>query len=131
LAYYAYSRLQAGLGAGPWTAIAGVSPANVDRAVEGVLQEARRLREERVPQDELADSQSYLTGLMPLRLETNEGIVSTLLDIERHELGLDYLLHHADLVNSVSVDEIQQVAQKYLDPELYAVAIAGPTQAGG
>ena len=131
LAYYAYSRLQAGLGAGPWTAIAGVSPANVDRAVEGVLQEARRLREERVPHDELADSQSYLTGLMPLRLETNEGIMSTLLDIERHELGLDYLLHHADLVNSVTVSDIQNVAQKYLDPELYAVAVAGPTQAGG
>ena len=131
LAYYAYSRLQAGLGAGPWTAIAGVSPDNVDRAVEGVLQEARRLRDEAIPQNELADSQSYLTGLMPLRLETNEGIASTLLDIERHELGLDYLLHHADLVNSVSVDDVREMAQKYFDPEVYALAVAGPAQAGG
>ncbi len=131
LAYYAYSRLQAGLGAGPWTAVAGVDPANVERAVEGVLQEARRLRDEPVPQDELSDSQSYLTGLMPLRLETNEGIMTTLLDIERHELGLDYLLRHADLVNSVSVDDIQEMAQAYLDPDIYALAVAGPVQAGG
>jgi zinc protease len=131
LAYYAYSRLQAGLGAGPWTAVAGVDPANVERAVEGVLHEARRLRDEPVPQDELTDSQSYLTGLMPLRLETNEGIMTTLLDIERHELGLDYLLRHADLVNSVSVEDIQEVAQAYLDPDIYALAVAGPVQAGG
>jgi zinc protease len=131
LAYYAYSRLQAGLGAGPWTAVAGVDPANVERAVEGVLHEARRLRDEPVPQDELTDSQSYLTGLMPLRLETNEGIMTTLLDIERHELGLDYLLCHADLVNSVSVEDIQEVAQAYLDPDIYALAVAGPVQAGG
>jgi len=131
LAYYAYSRLQAGLGAGPWTAIAGVSPANVDRTVESILQEVRRLRNEPVPRDEIADSQSYLTGLMPLRLETNEGIMTTLLDIERHELGLDYLLHYADLVNSVRAGDIQEMARKYLDPEIYALAVAGPAQASG
>ena len=131
LAYYAYSRLQAGLGAGPWTAVAGVDPDNVDRAVEAMLDEARRLRDEPVPQSELADCQSYLTGLMPLRLETNEGIIAALLDIERHELGLGYLLHHADLVNSVSVEDVQEMAQKYLDPDVYALSIAGPAQAGG
>ena len=126
LAYYAYSQLQAGLGAGPWAAIAGVNPANVERAVQGILDEARRLRDEPVPQDELADSQAYLTGTMPIRLETNEGVVSALLDIERHGLGLDYLLHHAHLVNSVTVEQIQETAQKYLDPDCYALAIAGP-----
>ena len=131
LAYYAYSRLQAGLGAGPWAAVAGVNPANVERTVEGILHEARRLRDEPVPQDELSDSQSYLTGSMPLRLETNEGVVGALLDIERHELGLDYLLRYTDLVNSVSVGHILETAQKYLDPDVYALAIAGPAQAGG
>jgi zinc protease len=126
LAYHASSSLQAGLGAGPWAAVAGINPANVERAVEGILDEARRLRDEPVPQDELADSQAYLTGSMPLRLETNEGVVGTLLDIERHELGLDYLLRYTDLVNSVSVDHIQEMAQKYLDPDVYALAVAGP-----
>ncbi|MFO7698304.1 MAG: pitrilysin family protein [Anaerolineae bacterium] len=130
LAYYAYSRLQAGLGAGPWTAVAGVNPANVERAVEGILDEARRLRDEPLPQDELADSQSYLTGTMPLRLETNEGVLNALLDIERHELGLDYLLRYTGLVQAVTVDHIQEIAQKYLNPDVYALAVAGPERAG-
>ena len=130
LAYYAYSRLQAGLGAGPWAAVAGVNPANIERTVQSILDEARRLRDESVPQDELADSQAYLTGIMPLRLETNEGVVSTLLDIERHRLGLDFLLRYGDLVNSVTVEEIRETAQKYLHPDKYALAIAGPAPQG-
>jgi zinc protease len=126
LAYYVYSQLEAGLGAGPWQAIAGVNPDNVDRAIDGILGEVRRLRDEPVPADELADSQSFLTGSMPLRLETNEGIANTLLSIERHDLGFDYLLHYNDLVNAVTVEDIQKVTQRIMNPERYALAIAGP-----
>jgi zinc protease len=126
LAYYVYSRLEAGLGEGPWQAIAGVNPDNVERTIDGILYEVRRLRDEPVPGDELADSQAFLTGSMPLRLETNEGIGNTLLSIERHGLGFDYLLHYADLVNAVTVEDIQEVTQRIMDPEAYALAVAGP-----
>ena len=54
----------------------------------------RRLRDEPVPAEELADSQAFLTGSMPLRLETNEGVAATLLDMERYDLGADYLLRY-------------------------------------
>jgi zinc protease len=126
LAYYVYSQLEAGLGAGPWLAIAGVNPDSVERAVDGILHEVRRLRDEPLPPGDLADSQSFLTGSMPLRLETNEGIASTLLDMERYNLGFDYLLRFADLVNAVTVEDIQQTARTYLKPDAYALAVAGP-----
>lgn len=126
LAYYAYSRLEAGLGAGPWLAIAGVNPANVGRAIDAILHEVQRLRDEPVPEDELADSQAYLTGSMPLHLETNEGISATLLQMERHELGLDYLQRYEGLVRAITAQDVQKVARTYLDPEVYALAVAGP-----
>ena len=126
LAYYVYSRLEAGLGAGPWAAVAGVSPANVQRVVDGIRGEVRRLRQEPVSAEDLANSQLSLTGSLPLRLETNEGVAGVLLDMERYGLGLDYLQRYAGLVNAVTVPEIQQVAQKYLDPDQYALAVAGP-----
>ena len=126
LAYYVFSRVEAGLGAGPWLATAGVNPANVERAIDGILSEVRRLRDEPVPADELADSQAYLTGIMPLQLETNEGVANQLLNMERHGLGLDYLLHYGDLVKAVTVRDLQEMAGKYLDPETYVLAVAGP-----
>ena len=126
LAYYVYSHLDAGLGAGPWVAVAGVNPAHVERTIDGILHEVRRLRDEPVTAEELVDSQSYLTGSLPLRLETNEGIAGSLLEIERYALGLDHLQRYADLIWAVSVPDVQAVARRYLDPELYCLAVAGP-----
>jgi zinc protease len=128
LAYYVYSRLEAGLGAGPWFTVAGVNPAHVQQAIDGIRGEVRRLREELVPAEELADSQSFLTGSMPLRLETNEGLASTILSMERYQLGLDYLLHYADMVRAVDGQDVRDVANQYLDPDVYALATAGPEE---
>jgi len=44
-----------------------------------------------------------------------------------YDLGLDYLLRYRDLINDVSVEQIQTVAASYLRPEIHAVAIAGPS----
>lgn len=126
LAYYVYSQLEAGLGVGPWAVIAGVNPANVEPTIQGVLAQVRRLRDEPVPTEDLADSQSFLTGSMPLRLETNEGVGAALLTIERYGLGLDYLQRFSDLVRAVTVHDVQAMALKYLDPDRYVLAVAGP-----
>lgn len=126
MAYYAYSRLNADREPGTWAAIAGVNPANVNRAVDAMLDEVRRLRDEPVPADELADCKRYLIGSLPLHLETNDGVASTLVDIEWHGLGLDYLERYAGIINSLTADQVQAAAQKYLDPAAYVLAVAGP-----
>jgi len=132
LAYYVYSHLEAGQGQGSWAVVAGVDPANVERTVESICLEVRRLRDEPVLAEELADSQSYLTGSMPLRLETNEGVARTLLDMECYGLGFDYLQRFPGLVNAVTMEDLREMAHKYLDPDTYVLAVAGPAdQVGG
>jgi zinc protease len=126
LAYYAYSGLEAGLGRGPWSVRAGVNPTNVDRAIESILAEIVRLQHEPVTDQELEDGQDYLTGSLPLRLETNEGIAGMLLDMDLYQLGDDYIMRYPDLVRAVTKEHIQAAALKYLDPEHYAIAIVGP-----
>jgi zinc protease len=106
--------------------VAGVNPANVDRALELVLTELRTLREAPVPEEELNDSRSYLTGSLPLRLETNEGVAQALINIERYDLGMDYLQQYAEMIAGVTPDQVQAVAQRWIDPEHYALAIAEP-----
>ncbi len=126
LAYYVYSSLDGGIGPGPWRVIAGVNPANVARAIDLSLDEIRRLREEPVPEEELNDSKAYLTGSLPLRLETNEGVARALINIERHGLGLDYLQRYREQISSITAAEVQAAVQRWLDPENFAVATAGP-----
>ena len=98
LAYYSYSRVEGGVGPGPWSLVAGVNPANVERAVEAMRAEIRRIRDKAVGSKELADNKAFVTGTLPLRLETNDGVAGTLLDMEFHGLGLDYLERYKDMI---------------------------------
>jgi zinc protease len=82
--------------------------------------------EELVDEDELRDSQAYLTGSMPLQLETNQGVASTILSMERYDLGLDYLQRYRELINRLTPERVRMVARRWLDPDAYALAIAGP-----
>ncbi len=126
MAYYAYSRLAANKQSGLWLASAGVNPANIERAIRAMLEEVERLANERVPADELEDCKRYLTGSLPLQLETNDGVASILADIEWHGLGLDYVQRYCDIINGLTADDVLEVAQKYLAADKYALAVAGP-----
>jgi zinc protease len=126
LAYYSYSRVDGGAGPGPWSVIAGVNPNNVEWAVASIRAEVRRICEEPVSAEELADNKAFITGSLPLRLETNEGVARYILDMERYGLGLDYLQRYNALINAVAIEQVQAVAQRWLDPDAYALAVAGP-----
>jgi zinc protease len=126
LAYYSFSRVAGGPGPGPWHVIAGVNPVNVEPAIAGIRAEIRRICEEPVGQDELEDNKAFITGSLPLRLETNEGVARAILDMERYSLGLDYLQRYAGLIETITAEQVQAVAQRWLDPDAYALSIAGP-----
>lgn len=126
LAYYAFSSLDAGRDAGVWLAGAGVNPADLDRAVASMLVELERMALAPVTTEELADSKAYLTGVVPLTLETNDGLASTLLSMEWNGLGLDFLGRYPAIINAITIDDVQRVAQTYLRPEALAVVTAGP-----
>ena len=127
LAYYAGSSLSGGLGPGPWEISAGVSPAQADQATELILQEIRHFTSEPVSEEELADSAANYIGRLPISLESNAGVASALVNLERHQLGLDYYLRYPDLIRSITREQILNAAQQYLNPECLAIAIAGPS----
>jgi len=126
LAYYAYSSLSAGLGPGSWEVSAGVNPQNVKKASELILDELKRFVQEGVTADELADTKANFVGRLPLSLESNGGVANALLNIERHQLGLDYYHRYADLVNEVTAEDVLTTARKFIDPDKLVIAAAGP-----
>lgn len=126
LAYYAFSRLQGGLGPSPWYASTGVSPNKVDQAIRSILQEIERIRTEPIAEDELTDCQAFRTGSLPVSLETNGGMASVFTDMELYDLGLDYLQQLTDKLMAMTPESVQAAAQKYLDAEQVAIAVAGP-----
>lgn len=126
LAYYAYSSLSAGVGPGEWYVSAGINPSNVEKAANLITQELKRYVDEGVTTEELSDSQANFVGRLPLSLESNGGVAGALLNIERFDLGMDYYRQYPDLVRTVTLDDVRETAQKYIDPERLVIATAGP-----
>lgn len=126
LAYYAYSSLHAGTGPGSWEVIAGVNPANVGKALGLIEKELIRFVKSGVTKEELSDSQAHYVGRLPLSLESNSGVISAILNIHRHQLGMDYYQRYESLIRSVTRDDVVAVARKYIDPERLVIATAGP-----
>ena len=71
-----------------------------------------------------------MIGSLPLHLETNSGVLSVILDIELYNLGLDYLQRYPKMMNEITPEQIQAVAQEYLNPDEYILSVAGPERVG-
>jgi zinc protease len=94
-----------------------------DQAIAAAVAQIRRIREQPVGDQDLKDAKAYLTGSYPLHLDTSRKVVGTLGSIEYYGLGLDYVDRYPALINAVTVADVQRVAQKYLDPGKYALAV--------
>jgi len=126
LAYYAYSRLEAGQGPGTWHITIGVAPEDVELAIEKARKEIQRIISEPLSAEDLADNQSYFSGRLPLRLESSTGLASAIHAMARFDLGLDYLMNYHDEIYSLSREDLLATAQHYLNPDALVIAIAGP-----
>ncbi|HLG50550.1 MAG TPA: pitrilysin family protein [Chloroflexota bacterium] len=128
LAYYVYSDLEATIGPGPWEVRAGVNPVNVERAIESIIAEVERIRTQPVDEGELADAKSYLTGILPLSLETNAGVARVLETIEMYDLGLDYLDRYPGIINSLTREQILDAAARHFSTDRLVIVTAGPAR---
>jgi zinc protease len=126
MAYYVFSGLEANLMPGPLVIRAGVSAANVQKAVASIDAELRKLMAEPPSAQEITESKQYLIGSMPRTLETNTGIATYLQTAEMFGLGLDYDLKMPALLQAVTVEQVHEVARRSLNPDRATVVVAGP-----
>jgi len=132
LVYGVYSSFAAGIGAGPLSIRAGTNPANADRAVASILDQVRRMAEEGPTDAEMEDAKDYLTGVFPVRLETNAGVAGQLLSAELYGLGLDYIERYTSIVRGVTREAAAAAARAYLKPKSgYALVVAGSVPTAG
>ena len=94
-------------------------------ALKEFFYEFERIRREEIPEQELIDAKSYLTGVFPLRLETQEGLTNQVLSIEINDLPKDYLQTYCDNINAVTLENVQAMAQKYLKLDEMAIVVVG------
>ncbi len=130
MAYYVSSSFDPNVVEGPLVIRAGVSAANVDRAIRSIDDEIERLLRDGLTEKELDESRRYLIGAMPRALETNAAIANFLQTSAFFDLGLDYDVRLPDRLRAVTLESAHTAARRVLATDRATVVVAGPYDGG-
>jgi len=126
--YGAQSHFTQRVGPGPFITRTAVATEVAGAAVEQLLFEMRRIREERVSREELEDTQNYLIGVNPYTLQTIGDLAKRLENIAIFELPLDYYESYPGCLADITREDILETARRHLDPDHSAIIAVGPAE---
>jgi predicted Zn-dependent peptidase len=104
---------------------AGVDPKKLAPTVEAVLEELDRLKEH-IPEEEATKSREFIKGRLQLRTEDTRAVASWL---GGQELLRDRILTFddvVDIIDKVTVDDMQRVARDVFQRDKMNLAVVGP-----
>ncbi|HEV7375613.1 MAG TPA: pitrilysin family protein, partial [Pyrinomonadaceae bacterium] len=126
LTYGINSRFRApSLAAGPWYVGVTVNPNNIEKAINSALNVLRDYVQNGVRADELADEKSAAIGSFKVGLATNAGLAQSMWNAEFYRLGMDYMDRYPQIIQAVTVEEVNAAIRKYFRPDQLTVVIAG------
>lgn len=123
--YGAYSSLSPDKYVGKFSANASVRNAVTDSAVVEFMNELKRIRTEPVKAAELKQAQASITGSFVRSLESPQTIASFAINTARYKLDPNYYANYLKNVAAVKVEDVQAVAQKYVQPENAYILVVG------
>ena len=128
LAYTVTSFLTLGVNTGSMALYIACAPDKKDEALFGLWNEIARVKERGITEEELSRAKNWLIGNYETELQTN---LSQAMDRALNEalgLGFNYFYRYLEGIRSVSREEVQKVARKYLNDQAYVLVILEPTE---
>jgi len=125
LAYSAYSAFQTSRDIGIFFVSCQTKLESTHRAISIALEELDKIRKTHVDKEELAQAKETFMNQFVFRFTTSASIVGQKVDIEYEGLPLDYLETYLSNVQSVTQEDVQRVARKYLHPDEIKILVVG------
>jgi zinc protease len=108
-----------------FTAGASVRNAVTDSSVVESIKEIKRIKNEFVTDEELANAKAKYVGDFVLALERPQTISRYSLDIKLNNLPEDFYATYLEKINAVTKDDVKRVANKYFKVENARIIIVG------
>ncbi len=103
----------------------GTRNESVAESIAVIREEWRKFQADGPTADELEGAKMYLTGSWPLRFTSSGRIASTLVAVQRDDLGLDYLDRRNDYIESITLEDVRRVAAGLYRPNELSVIVVG------
>lgn len=97
----------------------------VEEGIDATREVARDLVEDGITAEELADKKTTLTGSYRVRQAKTSGLANMLLTNAERGFDLEYLDRYPDLIESTTLEEVNDAVRRHLDPDEWSLALAG------
>jgi len=125
LAYSVYSFISSYVDTGIFGAYAGLNPKNARKATELILKEISSLKQTRVDPNELKDAKEHTKGSLMLASESNDNQMVRLAQNDTHFGRYIPLEEIADNIESVTQDDILDLAESLFQKRRFALTLLG------
>ena len=110
--------------AGPFYAAAGVQTDKTTESLREFFKELTAIRSA-IPEPELEKARSFVALALPRSFETTSSIAASLSQVFIYGLPDDYFATFTDRVRAVTAADVQRAAERYIQPEKFAVVVVG------
>lgn len=104
----------------------GTHPDKLETAIQGVLRELKKVKEEGLTEEEVDRAKKYLIGNFEIGLQTNGAQASQISLDELYGVGFDHYKKYPREIEKVTRGDVHRVAKKYFDLDSHAIAIIRP-----
>ena len=123
--YGVYSNLVARKYAGPWTAGGDLRTEVTGGAMTEFMRELNRIRDEKVPDQELDASRRSVVARFALSLESPQQLIAYATTRKAYNFPADYWDKYPAQIAAITADDVQRVAKKYIDPATMQLVAVG------
>lgn len=93
--------------------------------IEVIKAEMRKISSEGVTEEEVRKAKLYLDGSYPLSFDSNLKIAIQMLGVRELELGIEHFDNRSHLIDAVTVESVNALAKKYLNPDNFTFIAVG------
>ncbi|MEM1126241.1 MAG: pitrilysin family protein [Bacteroidota bacterium] len=110
---------------GDWRVSVTLSQDNLERGIEATQAEVRRFITEGATADELDDKKTTALGSFTVGMATTRGLAAMLLRNAERGFEVSYLDAYPDLIEGVTLDQLNEAVQRHADPDAFHLTLAG------
>jgi zinc protease len=123
--YGVYSNLAARKYAGPWTAGGDLRTEVTGGAMTEFSRELNRIRDEKVPDEELGAAKGSVVARFALSLESPQQLIAYAITRKAYNFPADYWDKYPAQIAAIGANDVQRVARKYINPTTMQIVAVG------
>ncbi|MBU4445688.1 insulinase family protein [bacterium] len=110
---------------GYWNIRTKLDKKNLTKMIHGIFNEIEKVQKEGITAEELNKAKSRRIALLPLATRTPDDVGHIVFNQLQKHRPLDYFDKKRERIMAVTMEDVQRVANKYLDVNNYIIAVSG------